>query len=124
VRAFLESLDFQVRAVLDSLKIEIRLHIDRLNVGGEIAASDEACQIQADMIGLPLVCPAFTEMAARVAVLLAGLGAGTWPTLADLPPLPGAHTVFEPRLSADQREAAYDRWQRAVARTKGWSQEA
>jgi glycerol kinase len=123
VRAFVESLGFQVRAILDSLKIELGLHIDQLSVGGGIAASDEACQIQADMLGLPLVRPAFTEMAARAAALLAGLGAGTWPTLADLPPLPGAPTLFEPHSSQDQREAAYARWQRAVARAKGWSQE-
>lgn len=122
VRAFLESLGYQIRAILESLAVETGLRIDRLSVGGGIAASDEACQIQADMAGLPLVRPAFTEMAARAAALLAGLGAGTWATLDDLPPLPGAQTVFEPQLSADQREANYARWQRAVARAKGWDE--
>jgi glycerol kinase len=122
VRAFLESLGYQIRAILEALSAETGLHIDRLSVGGGIAASDIACQIQADTAGLPLVRPAFTEMAARAAALLAGLGVGTWATLADLPPLPGASTVFEPQGPTDQREAGYARWQRAVARAKGWSE--
>ena len=50
----------------------------------------------------------------------AGLGAGIWPTLDDLPPLPGDETIFEPRLSADQRDASYTYWQRAVERARGW----
>ncbi len=122
VRAFLESLGYQVRAILETIATETGLRVERLSLGGGISASDEACQIQADLIGIPLVRPAFTETAARAAALLAGLGAGVWPTLADLPPLPGDYTTFEPRLSADQRDAGYARWQRAVERAQGWSE--
>jgi hypothetical protein len=37
-----------------------------------------------------------------------------WQSVAGLPALPGGATIFEPRLSTDQREAGYARWQRAV----------
>jgi glycerol kinase len=118
----LESLGYQVRAILETIAAETGLRVEQLSLGGGIAKSDEACQIQADLIGIPIIRPAFTETAARAAALLAGIGAGWWGTLADLPPLPGASTTFEPRLSAEQRDAGYARWQQAVARARGWQQ--
>ncbi|HMR63579.1 MAG TPA: FGGY-family carbohydrate kinase, partial [Anaerolineae bacterium] len=121
-RAFLESLGFQLRAILDTIALETGLRVEQLALGGGIAVSDQACQIQADLLGIPTVRPAFTEIAARGAALLAGLGAGVWSSLAELPPLPGAKTVFEPALSADQRDVAYDRWNKAIERTKGWGE--
>jgi glycerol kinase len=122
VRAFLESLGYQMRTIVATIEAETGLRIECLNVGGGIAASDEACQIQADLLGLPLVRPAFTETAARAAALLAGLGHGVWSNLADLPPLPGDQVVFEPKLSTEQRNAGYARWQQAIERVRGWSE--
>ena len=121
-RAFLESLGYQVRAILDTIYAETGLSVDRLHLGGGISASDEACQIMADQLGIPTVRPKFTETAARAAALLAGLGAGVWVGVSDLPPLPGGYTLFEPRLSADQREVNYTRWKRAVDCVRTWGQ--
>ncbi|MFN8483447.1 MAG: FGGY family carbohydrate kinase [Anaerolineae bacterium] len=119
VRAFLEALGYQVRAILETIAAQADIHVGRLYLGGGVSASDLACQIQADMLGVPTVRPVFTETTARAAALLAGVGAGIWP--ADgLPPLPSAVTVFEPRLSADERDAGYARWQRAVDTVRGW----
>ncbi len=120
VRAFLESLGFQLRAILDTIASETGLRVDRLYVGGGVSASNEACQIQADLLGIPTIRSAFTETTARAAALLAGLGAGVWRSVDALPPLPAVQTWFEPRLSADQRDAGYHRWQRAVGRARGW----
>jgi glycerol kinase len=122
VRAFVEALAFQVRAILATIESETGLRIEQLKLGGGVSASSEICQIMADLLGLPLLRPGFTETTTRAAALLAGLAAGVWPTLADLPPLPGDYTLFEPRLSADQRDAAYSQWQRAVERARGWSE--
>jgi glycerol kinase len=122
VRAFVESLAFQVRVILETIEAETGLRIEQLKLGGGVATSDEICQIISDQLGLPIIRPTFTETTARAAALLAGLGAGIWPTLADLPPMPGDYTTFEPRLSADQRDAAYAQWQRAVERARGWSE--
>ncbi len=122
VRAFLESLGYQVRAILETIFAETGLQVDQLSMGGGIARSDEACQIQADLVGIPIIRPAFTETAARAAALLAGLGAEFWPTLADLPSLPGEATTFEPTISADRRDAGYAQWQRAVEKARGWDE--
>ncbi|MCG3208128.1 MAG: Glycerol kinase [Anaerolineae bacterium] len=119
-RAFLESLGYQIRGILETITAETGLVVQQISTGGGIAASDIACQIQADLTGIPTIRPAFTELAVRAAALLAGLGAGTWPGVEDLPALPGTPIVFEPRLPADQRDAGYTRWLAAVDRAKNW----
>ncbi len=123
VRAFVEALGFQIRAILETIHTEVGLTVEQLRVGGGVSTSDVVCQIEADMLGRPVIRPTFTETTARAAALLAGLGAGVWSNLADLPPMPGEFTTFEPRLSADQRDVAYARWQRGVERAKGWHRE-
>lgn len=91
------------------------LQVAQLNVGGGLSASDLACQVQADLLGIPIVRPAERETTARGAALLAGLGAGVWRNVNDLPDLPPGAVQFEPRLSDSQRDAQYARWQQAVA---------
>lgn len=123
VRAFVEALAFQVRVILETIEVETGLQVEQLKLGGGVSGSSELCQIMADQLGLPLIRPSFAETTARAAALLAGLSAGVWSNLSDLPPIPGDYTTFEPHLSADQRDAAYSRWQRAVERAQGWSQD-
>lgn len=121
-RAFLESLGYQLRDILDCIKAEAGLTIHELKVGGGVSASDLACQVQADVLGMPIRRSAEAETSVRAAALLAGLGAGMWPTLGALPPLPGGETVFEPRWSETEREEHVERWRRAAERAKGWEE--
>ena len=88
-RAFLEAIGFQIRHILDTIRADVGVTVDALSVGGGISASDLACQIQADLVGIPVVRPEFAQTTARAAALLAGLGAGFWPSEADLPAMPG-----------------------------------
>jgi glycerol kinase len=120
-RAFLDSIGFQVAAILDEIRERTGVGVTSLRVGGGLAASDAACAIQADRLGIPVVRSSFGETTARAAALLAGIGAGTWHGEADLPPLPGSTTVFEPRLRADEREAGRAAWGRAVAAVTSWA---
>ena len=119
-RAFLDALGLAVRAITDEVAAETGVAVTRLKVGGGISASDLACQLQADWLGIPVDRPSFTDTTPRAAALLAGLGAGVWTSLDGLPRLPGETTAFEPRLSADEREAGYDRWARAVAAVRAY----
>jgi glycerol kinase len=120
-RAFLEAIGHQLREILDLMRVQGDVAIDALYVGGGMAASDAACQIQADLSGLPLMRAADTETSVRAAALLGGLGAGVWPEVAALPPLGGAATTFEPQLDAATRDASFARWQQAVERARGWA---
>jgi glycerol kinase len=114
LRAFLEALGFQARAILAAMQTAVNLPLDQIVVGGGVTASDAACQIQADLTGLPIKRPAFTETGAYGAALLAGLGAGFWRNLDELPPRPGGFTLFEPTTTATERDTAFAKWQTAV----------
>jgi glycerol kinase len=114
VRALLDAIGFQVRAILETVDAATGLQVAQLNVGGGLSASDLACQVQADLLGIPIVRPAERETTARGAALLAGLGAGVWPSMDHLPALPPDASHFAPRLSREQRDTLYERWQQAV----------
>ncbi len=117
-RAFLDSIGYQLRAILETICDRTGLQVEQLSVGGGLSNSDIACQIQADRLGIPLVRPHEKETTARGAALLAGLGLGIWKSIDDLPPLPSGGTHFEPRLSPDQRDNDYARWQHAVQQVR------
>ncbi|MGQ0601496.1 MAG: FGGY family carbohydrate kinase [Anaerolineales bacterium] len=121
-RAFLDSIGFQLRAILEEMHNKVGVRVTQLKVGGGLSGSDVACELQADWLGIPVIRPTFAQTTARAAALLAGLGAGFWKSEADLPPLPGERTVFTPRLSADQRDAGYATWQRAISTVKSWAE--
>lgn len=53
------------------------------------------------------------------AAFLAGLGTQLW-TIDDLERRRAVAARYEPRVSADEREARYDGWRRAVARARDW----
>lgn len=119
--AFLEAIGCQLREILDTMEREGGVTIGQLRVGGGLSNSDLACQIQADLAGVPVVRAPDTETSVRAAALLAGLGAGLWPALDALPRLlDGRERVFEPRMAADERAEILGRWSRALERARGW----
>ena len=120
VRAFLEALGYQIRDILDTIARDTGQRVDELLVGGGVTASDVACQIQADLTGIPVVRPTFTETTAYAAALLAGRGADFWSEDDALPPAPGTRTVFEPRRNAADCEAGFERWREAVRLVREW----
>jgi glycerol kinase len=122
-RAFFESIGYQIRAILETITRETDLQVKRLLVGGGVSSSDQACQIQADLIGIPVLRPTFAETTAWAAGLLAGLGAGVWSSPHELPPLPGSHTCFEPAMKSAKRDDGFHRWQRAISLAARWESE-
>lgn len=120
-RAFLDSIGFQLDAILAEIRRSTGVTVTELKVGGGLSASDAACAIQADWLGIPVVRSSFGETTARAAALLAGLGSGLWASESDLPPLPGTSRTFEPRLDAARRAEGHAEWQRAVDAVTGWA---
>ncbi len=119
-RAFFEAIGFQIRTILETITAETDIGIDKLLVGGGVSASDLACQIQADLVGIPVLRPTFTEATAWAAGLLAGLGAGFWADESAMPLPPGDHIRFEPTLAPSTRDEGYAAWQRAVDFVRDW----
>lgn len=119
-RALLEAIGYQLRTILETIHVHTGVSVSQLKVDGGLSASDVACQIQADLLGIPVHRSQEQEATGRGAALLAGLGAGVWRSTADLPALPPGGDLFEPTWSQDQRDAGYARWQDAVKLVQMW----
>ncbi len=120
-RATLEAIAFQTRDVLEAMESEARFRLAELRVDGGAARNDLLMQVQADVLGRPVVRSAVTETTALGAAYLAGLGAGLW-SLDDISTRWRADRTFEPLLPEDERESLYGGWRRAVERARGWAE--
>jgi len=119
-RATLEAIAFQTRDVLEAMEAESGVHLSALRADGGASRNDLLMQVQADLLGRPVVRSAVAETTALGAAYLAGLGVGLWSGLDDLRRRWRADRTFEPRLPAGRREELYAGWRRAVERAKGW----
>jgi len=118
-RAAVESIAYQVADLLDAMRRDSGGTVTELRVDGGAAANDSLMQFQADILGVPVLRPAVTETTALGAAYLAGLAVGFWPSsLAS----PESGRRFEPHMPASRARALRDRWNEAVARSKGWEQ--
>ncbi len=120
-RATLEAIAFQTRDVLEAMEEETGIHLAALRADGGASRNDLLMQIQADLLGRPVVRSAVPETTALGAAYLAGLGVGLWAGLDDVAHRWRSDRTFEPRLSATERDDNYAGWQRAVERAKGWA---
>ena len=77
-------------------------------------------QIQADLLGTPVVRPAITETTALGAAYLAGLGVGFWKSADDVTGQWRVDRRFEPRMPRKDARALRERWTTAVDRARGW----
>src|SRR6267142_1870430 len=87
------------------------------------AVMDVLCQLQADLLGIPVRRPKHTETTALGAAFLAGLGAGVW-SESDLAHLWKLDREFEPVMSRDQADHLQARWRQAVDRSLNWAEGA
>jgi glycerol kinase len=120
VRATLEAICYQTREVLDAMREDAGVQLSSLRVDGGAVRNDFLMQLQADILGVPVVRPTVNETTALGAAYAAGLAVGVWRDLADLRAYWAVDRVFEPNWSEDRREAGYRGWRRAVERTRGW----
>ncbi len=121
VRATLESIAYQTRDVAAAMSADSGLPLDTLKVDGGAVVNDFLMQFQADILGVPVQRPAVTETTALGAAYLAGLATGFWASQDEIAKQWQLEREFEPAMSADQREALYAGWQRAVERSRAWA---
>ncbi|MGA8741761.1 MAG: glycerol kinase GlpK [Terracidiphilus sp.] len=121
-RAALESIAFQVADVLEAVHSETGTPLGALRVDGGAAVNDLMMQFQADVLGVPVVRPRVTETTALGAAYLAGLATGFWANPDELRAKRQGDVRFEPRMDASERAQRRGRWQRAVERSKNWSE--
>ena len=83
-RATLEAICFQTRAVLDAMTIDSGVKLAILKVDGGATVNDTLMQLQADILGVPVVRPVVAETTALGAAYAAGLAVGFWKDLETL----------------------------------------
>jgi glycerol kinase len=117
-RAVLEAACYQSRDVIEAMQADCGASLVDLRVDGGMTSNNLLLQMQADLLGIPVHRPAITETSALGAAYLAGLAAGVWRDTKQVAGQWRIDRTFEPRISADQREAMYDGWKRAVKRVR------
>jgi len=120
-RATLEAICFQTRDVLDAMVKDSGVRLEVLKVDGGATVNDTLMQLQADILGVPVVRPVVAETTALGAAYAAGLAVGFWKDLEDVVVNWRMDKRWDPRWSADQRDAAYANWKKAVERTFNWA---
>jgi glycerol kinase len=119
-RATEEAICYQSRAVLEAMRKSSGADVALLRADGGAAADDFLMQLQADIIGIPVLRPRLHETTALGAAALAGLAVGFWSEY-EAAGLAGAERVFTPTMAAERRERLYHDWQRAVQRALDWA---
>ncbi len=112
-RAALESIAFQSAALLQAMCRDTG-PVSELRVDGGACVNDLLMQIQADLLGIPVVRPKVTETTALGAAYLAGLATGVY---ADLDALAAQWQVerrFLPTLPRERAQEMMARWEHAV----------
>ena len=120
-RAALESIALQSTELQQAMVADSRVPMVELRVDGGASANDFLMQLQADLLGVPVVRPRNAESSAWGAAGLAGLAVGYWEDEDELAAQWALDRRLEPKWSQDQREARIARWRQAVELSKGWA---
>ncbi|KAH3762463.1 hypothetical protein Pelo_5690 [Pelomyxa schiedti] len=86
-----------------------------------MVVADIMLQIQADLLGIPIMRPLCLETTALGAAVAAGIGCG----LIDVDALPSLlqqdSTTFSPTITVEQRALRMSGWTKAVERSLNWA---
>ena len=123
VRAALESIAFQTRDVIAAMSADADVDVRRLSVDGGAVRNDLLCQLQADVLGVPIDRPVVEETTGVGAAYAAGLAVGFWSDVDELAAHVAVDRSFAPAADADRIEHKYGRWRAAVDRAGDWATE-
>ena len=119
-RATLESICYQSRDVVEAMAQDSGVTLDVLKVDGGITVNSLCMQIQADVLGVAVSRPVVAETTALGAAYAAGLAVGFWKSTDELRENWNEAQRWQPAWTAEQREAGYGQWKKAVQRTLDW----
>jgi glycerol kinase len=122
-RATLEAIAFQSAELIEAMSADSGIALTELRVDGGATASNLLMQIQADLLGVPVVRPRITETTALGAAYLAGLGTGFWKDEEEIASLWSREREFVPTMSRDAAAARLAEWRRAVERSRDWARD-
>ncbi|MBX9585816.1 MAG: glycerol kinase GlpK [Gammaproteobacteria bacterium] len=119
-KAALDAVCFQTRDLLNAIARDMHDanlgHPQRIKVDGGMVNNNWFCQRLADLTGLTVERPKYTETTAMGVAYLAGLSTGVFKDLSSLTDIWTLDRRFEPTLSQNQRDTLYEGWLKAVNR--------
>lgn len=120
-RATLEAVCYQTRDLLKAMEADGASGLETLRVDGGMVANNWMLQMLADILGVAVERPVVAETTALGAACLAGLKSGVMNGLEGISGTWQSTGRFEPRMSADERDARYAGWLDAVRRVRSGS---
>ncbi|NHF58841.1 glycerol kinase GlpK [Flavobacteriaceae bacterium TP-CH-4] len=121
-KATLESLAYQTKDILKAMEEDSGIQLENLRVDGGACANNHLMQFQADILDTEVHRPEVIESTAMGAAFLAGIQVGLW-TQQDIDQNRPMNRIFKPTFDRVKRKRLYDKWQKAVERTKGWEEQ-
>ena len=123
-RATLEGIALQVTDILTAMGADAGVAIPELRVDGGASENALLMQMQADLLGVPVVRSSTPESTVLGAAFLAGLGCGYWSSVDELSARWSEGQRFVPGISDGERQRRLARWKDAVRRSQGWAEGA
>lgn len=123
-RAALESIAYQTRDILDAMEADMGTDLITLKVDGTMTSMDLLMQFQADILGIPVTRLKVSETTALGAAYAAGLAVGFWRDMTEIQQKWSVDKVWKPGMSRETRAKLYKGWQKAVARSLEWVNQA
>lgn len=119
-RATLAGLSFQVYDVLKAAEADMGTPLSELRVDGGASVNNLLLQMQADVLGYPVVRPKIVETTALGAAFAAGLAVGVHSSSAGVTETWEADRRFDPVAQEEQRDLERRKWALAVKKSMGW----
>ncbi len=117
-RATLQAACFQTADVLAAMSADCGLKIPELRVDGGMTVNNMLLQMQANILGVPVVRPKVTETTALGAAYFAGLATSVWSDISSIAQCWKVDRIFDPQISEDERRSMRDGWSRSVNRVR------
>ena len=116
VRAALESIPYQIKDVIEAMELSCNIPLERLRVDGGISQNQFIMQFLADILQKEVTNIGMQDVSAFGAACLAGLQAGIFQNLDQLPQnaLNEIKYVASDRDNGQAIQKKYDQWQKAV----------
>src|SRR5262249_9492557 len=95
--------------------------LSTLRVDGGMVVNNLLMQLQADILGRPVVRASVSETSALGSAYAAGLAVGFFVSPAGLQSQQADH-ILEPTMTAAQRDVLYRKWQKAVKCSFNWEE--
>ncbi len=120
-RATLESIAFQTVDLVRAMEDDSGIILPELRVDGGASVNNLLMQIQADLLGVPVVRSRVSETTALGAAFLAGLTIGYWRDSGEIDTSRQQDRLFVPDMERGYIEGLQHGWERALQRAKGWA---